>query len=231
MKKHLNKRERRQQLQRILAISLVAVLVGGIVLPTLVSAFAEESAPVRDSYEMNIEYMEDEQALHITQRLVYNNHSDAHLDRVIFYAAGNMFRRESALMYENTVIESIFPEGYAPAGIDLQSVTVNGQDADWGYMGTDEIDLRVSCSLAPGEACVFEFDYYLLLSRSRAMLGEYDTDVRLSAFYFIPGLCFDGEAAPSVYAIVIRGRVDDGLPFFKSGDFSVLINGSHIRIG
>ena len=25
------------------------------------------------------------------------------------------------------------------------------------------------------------------------MIGEYETDVRLSAFYFIPGLCFDGE--------------------------------------
>ena len=101
MKKRLNKRERRQQLIRLLSIALVAVLIGGIVLSTLVSAFAEESAPVRDSYELNIEYMEDEQALHITQRLVYHNQTDAALDRVIFYAAGNMFRRESALMYEN----------------------------------------------------------------------------------------------------------------------------------
>ncbi len=193
MKKRLNKRERRQQLIRVLSIALVAVLIGGIVLSTLVSAFAEESAPVRDSYKLNIEYMEDEQALHITQRLVYHNRTDAALDRVIFYAAGNMFRRESALMYENTVIESIFPEGYAPAGIDLQSVCVNGKGADWGYMGTDEIDLRVSCDLAPGESCTFEFDYYLLLSRSCAMIGEYNTDVRLSGFYFIPGLCFDGE--------------------------------------
>lgn len=190
MKKHLSKRERRDQIRRILAIALVAVLIGGIVLSTLVSAFAEESAPVRDSYELNIEYMEDEQALHITQRLVYHNNTNSFLDRVVFYAAGNMFRRESALMYETA---DVFPEGYAPAGIDLQSVTVNGEDADWGYMGKDEIDLRVACTLAPSEACTFEFDYYLLLGRSCAMIGEYETDVRLSAFYFIPGLCFDGE--------------------------------------
>lgn len=193
MKKNLSKRERKQQMVRLLAIILVVLLIGSTVLSVLVTAFAEESAPVRDSYEMHIEYMEDEQALHITQRLVYHNNTDADLDRVIFYAAGNMFRRESALMYENNVIESVFPEGYAVSGIDLQSVAVNGQDADWGYMGTEEIDLRVSCSLSPGEACTFEFDYYLLLSRNCAMIGEYDTGVRLSAFYFIPGLCFDGE--------------------------------------
>jgi len=193
MKKHMNKRERRENLRRVLAIALVAVLIGGIVLSTLVSAFAEESAPVRDSYEMHIEYMEDEQALQITQRLVYHNNTDVYLDRVIFYAAGNMFRRETALMYENSIIKEVFPEGYAPAGIDLQSVQVNGLDADWGFRGTEEMDLRVTCSLAPGEACTFEFDYYLLLSRSCAMIGEYETDVRLSAFYFIPGLCFSGE--------------------------------------
>lgn len=193
MKKPLNKRERQQRLVRVLAIVLVVVLIGGIVLTTLVSAFAEEAAPARDSYELNIEYMEDEQALHITQRLVYHNRTGSDLDRVVFYAAGNMFRRESALMYENDVLEAVFPQGYAAAGVDLQSVTVNGQDADWGFKGTEELDLRVSCNLSPGEACTFEFDYYLLLSRSRAMIGEYDTDVRLSAFYFIPGLCFDGE--------------------------------------
>jgi len=194
MKKPLKKRERRERLTRILAIALVAVLIGGIVLSTLVSAFAEEM-PARDSYELNIEYMEDEQALHITQRLVYHNETGSDLDRVVFYAAGNMFRRESALMYENDVIEAVFPEGYAPAGIDLQSVTVDGEDADWGYQ-SDEMFLRVACNLAPGEACSFEFEYYLLLSRSCAMIGAFDTDVRLSAFYFIPALFFDGEFYP-----------------------------------
>ena len=196
MKKPMNKRDMQQRLIRVLAIVLVALLVGSTVLSVLVTAFAEETAPARDSYTMNIEYMKDEQALHITQRLVYHNRTSGTLDRVVFYAAGNMFRRESALMYENDVIESVFPEGYAPAGIDLQSVRVDGADADWGYQGSEELNLRVACELAPGESCAFEFDYYLLLSRSGAMIGELDTDVRLSAFYFIPALVFDGEFYP-----------------------------------
>lgn len=196
MKKPMNKRERQQRLVRLLAIVLAALLIGTTVLSVLTSAFAEEAAPARDSYELNIEYMEEEQALHITQRLVYHNRTDAELDRVVFYAAGNMFRRESALMYENAVLQSVFPDGYAPSGIDLQSVTVNGFDADWGYQGSEELNLRVGCHLAPGESCTFEFDYFLLLSRSCAMIGEYDTDVRLSAFCFIPALIFDGEFYP-----------------------------------
>ena len=193
--KKLNKRERQQRLVRLLSIVLVVLLIGSMVLSVLVSAFAEEAEPARDRYELNIEYMENEQALHITQRLVYHNRTEDELDRVVFYAAGNMFRRESELMYENSVIEAVFPEGYAPAGMDLQSVTVNGAETDWGYQ-SNEMFLRAACSLAPGESCTFEFDYYLLLSRSCAMIGEYDTDVRLSAFYFIPALYFDGEFYP-----------------------------------
>lgn len=184
----MKKREQKQKLIRLLAIILVVLLVGTTVFSVLVSALAEEAAPARDAYEISMEYLEDEQALHITQRLVYHNRTAFALDRVEFAVAGNMFRRESALIYENDVLEDVFPEGYAPAGVDLRAVRCDGTDADWGYLDGEELVLRVACALEPGESCVFEFDYYLLLSRSCAMIGVYETDVRLSGFYFIPGL-------------------------------------------
>ena len=184
----MKKREQKQKLIRLLAIILVVLLVSLTVLTVLVSAFAEEAAPTRDAYDIDIDYLEDEQALHITQRLVYHNRTSFDMDRVVFAAAANMYRRESALIYENDVLKAVFPEGYAPAGADIVSVRCNGVDADWGYADADEMTVRVACDLAPGEACTFEFEYYLLLSRSCGMIGEYDTDVRLSGFYFIPGL-------------------------------------------
>ncbi len=195
MKKNMNRRERKQFMVRFLAILLVVLLAGSTVLSLLMSALAEDNAPARNDYTLNIEYLEDEQALHITQRLLYHNRTEATLDRVIFQAAGNMFRRESALMYENAVLEAVFPEGYAPGGVDILSVRVDGQDADWGMQGREELAMRVACSLAPGESCVFEFDYHLLLTRNCAMIGEYETDVRLSAFYFVPALYFGEFAA------------------------------------
>ena len=184
----MKRKEQKQKLIRLLAIILVVLLVSLTVLSVLVSAFAEEASPARDAYEINIDYLEDEQALHITQRLVYHNRTSFDMDRVVFAAAANMYRRASALIYENDMLETIFPEGYAPAGADVVSVRCNGAEADWGYADSEEMTLRVACELAPGEACTFEFDYYLLLSRNRGMIGEYDTDVRLSGFYFIPGL-------------------------------------------
>lgn len=183
---------RNKKLIRVLAIVLVVLLAGGVVVGALISALSEEQTAVgigsRSQCALTMEYLADEQALHITQRLIYTNPSDGRLDAVLFYAAGNMFRRESALMYDADDLETVFFAGYAPAGIDLRDVRCDGKPTEFGYRGENELVLRVACDLAPGEACAFEFDYYLLLMRCGAFQGVGDTDVRLSAFYFIPGV-------------------------------------------
>ena len=135
-----------------------------------------------------MEYLADEQALHITQRLVYFNGTGRRLEAVVFYAAGNMFRRESALMYESDDLDRVFFAGYTPAGIDLRSVRCDGKPTDFGFQGEGELYLRAACDVGPGEQCAFEFDYYLLLMRCGAFQGAGDTDVRLSAFCFVPGV-------------------------------------------
>ena len=181
-------KNKKQETIRIIALILVALMVITTVFSVVYTAAAEESAPAQNSYELNIDYMEDEQALQITQRLVYHYRGNFETDRVLFYAVGNMLRRESALVYESDVLPSLFPKGYAPAGIDLQAVRVNGNEAEWAYQGKEEMGLRVACDLVPGESCTFEFDYFLLLSENNTPLGKGETDVRLSAFCFAPGM-------------------------------------------
>ena len=180
----------RKRVIRIIAIVLAVLLAGGVVVGALISALAEAPATpeARNQQAITMEYLEGEQALHITQRLVYINRAGDRLDAVVFYAAGNMFRRESALMYETDDLEAVFFAGYAPGGIDLRSVRCDGEDADYGFQGEAETYLRVACDVAPGERCAFEFDYYLLLTRCGAFQGVGDTDVRLSAFCFIPAV-------------------------------------------
>lgn len=179
-----------RKLVRVLAIALAVLLAGGTVASALFSALAEDGAAQleRDHYEIEIVYMEEQQALHVTQRLVYHNRQAFSLDRVAFSAAGNLYRRESALPYDADALAEAFPEGYVPSGIELIRVEFNGTDADWGYLDANETALRAACDLAPGESGEFLFEYYLLLSRNCSMLGEYRTDVRLSGFYFAPGL-------------------------------------------
>ena len=177
-----------KKLVRVIAIVLVVLLAGSVVVGALFAAMAEE-APARNQCELTMTYMEDQQALHIGQRLLYYNRTGGHLDRVVFCAAPNMLRRESALMYENDDLEKVFFAGYAPGGIDLGSVTVDGAPADYGFQGEDELYLRVACDLAPGDCAAFEFDCYLLLPTCGAFVGAGPEDVRLGAFCFIPVVC------------------------------------------
>lgn len=183
---------RNKKLIRIVAIVLAVLLVGGVVFGALVSALAEEQTVVgstdKHRCELTMEYLADEQALHIMQRLVCFNGTGRRLEAMVFYAAGNMFRRQSALMYGSDDLDRVFFAGYTPAGIDLRSVRCDDKPTDFGFQGEDELYLRVRCDTAPGGRCVFEFDYYLLLMRCGAFQGVGDTDVRLSAFCFVPGV-------------------------------------------
>lgn len=183
---------RNKKLIRIIAIVLAVLLAGGVVFGALFSALAEQQTvvgnPERHQCELTMEYLAEEQALHVSQRLVYYNGTGRRLDAVLFYAAGNMFRRESALMYGDKDLEKVFFAGYAPAGIDLRLVRCDDKPTDFGFQGEGEIYLRVACDVEAGGRCTFEFDYYLLLMRCGAFQGVGDTDVRLSAFCFVPGV-------------------------------------------
>lgn len=178
---------KRRRVVRLLAILLAILLAGGAVVSAIISiAYAEEALPAPHRCTLTMEYLEDEQALRMSQRLVYTNNSGRTLDRVLFYAPANLFRRQSTLPYEGQTLIDAFPAGYLPGGIDLSKVCVDGAEADWGFQGEAEMYLRVACALEPGEQCIFTFDYYLLLTENAAFLGASAEDWRLSDFYFAP---------------------------------------------
>lgn len=203
-----------REMKCLALLGLFMVLVVMIAVPGVA-----ETASQNHQYTMDMEYLSDEQALRISQRLVYVNHSDDTIESVLFYAAGNMFRRESALMYESGDLEKVFYAGYAPGGLDIQSVCFDGESARWGMQGGNETYIRVDCDLSPGESGIFEFEYYLLLNQCGALMGVGENDVRLSAFYLIPGVY---NEAYDEY------RVNAMLPFTRwlqsdLGDYSVQI--------
>ena len=166
-------RKRQKQFVRLLALILAALLaLSAVAAIFLASAHAQgEETETADRYTLDMEFLEEEQALRIRQRLVYTNRTGEALDRVEFSAYANMFRRQSALMYETDALGAVLPEGYAPGGVAIERVLVDGEAADWGMAGDEELFLRVECGLEPGETCAFDFEYTLLLTRNAASLG------------------------------------------------------------
>ena len=179
-------RKQQKRFARILALVLAILLVLGTLASVLFSHAHAEAAIARDTCQLELTFFEEEQALQVRQRLRYTNRTGGPLDRVVFSAYANMFRRATALMYETDVWQQAFPAGNAPGGIELSRVLVDGEAADWGMQGEEELFLRVACNLADGQTCEFTFEYTLLLSENGASLGVGDTDWRLRGFYLQP---------------------------------------------
>lgn len=182
----------KRRMLRVVALVLVALLLLGTLVSVIFShAHAEEAS--RDSYVIEAVFLEDAQALRISQRLVYTNRTGSLLDRVEFSLYGNMFRRQSALMYEADAYSLAFADGFAPGSMEFARVLVDGQPADWGMLGENEMLMRVACDLQPGQCCTFTFEYTLLLSQNGAFLGMNEVDWRLRGFYAQALRWEDGE--------------------------------------
>ena len=178
---------KRNMLKRVLAIVLVIALFATMIISIIVSAIPHSHAhaeELADSYSFELELMEDEQALRVTQRLSFYNDTGAQLDRVMFAIYANMFRRETTVMYET---DEALPYGYSPGGAEFYSVKANGSETEWAVVGEGEYFMRVACDVAPGEVCEFEFVFDVLITQNAAFLGVDQGNWRLSGFF--PVLC------------------------------------------
>lgn len=172
--------------------ALIALIVAVCALAQAVSS-AENDAVCAVQYKIRMLLHESEQALSVSQSVLYTNRTSEALDGIMFFFPANSLRRESTLPYDNTSLEKAFPDAYSPSGAEITGVRVNGESAEWAFRGENECYLRVEASLAPGEKCEIQLEYVLLLSLNNAFLGLNATEWRLTGFY--PSVCVyeDGD--------------------------------------
>lgn len=150
-----------------------------------VCATAEEAAEERTQYRAAVVQL-DAATYQVYCDVTYTNTTGQRISGVLFTMYANQLRRESSLVAEADVLEQTFPDGYAPGGVEVGGITVDGEPADWGMQGENELFVRVGCDLQPGESATFSFAYQLLLVSSRGEIGFSEDDVRLSGF--LPGV-------------------------------------------
>lgn len=187
------------------------IMITACVFSQAVICFSEENA--RLSYRMEIEILENEQAADIRASVTYLNETGETLENLMFSVPANCFRRESTLPYDNDTLEKAFPFGYAPGGMDIRSVRVNGQDADWAVSGENEAYLRVPVTLENGNSVTVDFDYVLLLTENNAFLGVSDVDMRFSGFYPALLVYEDGDFATNALTRAGKNHYSDVCDF------------------
>lgn len=200
---------------------IALILITACVLSQAVICFSEENAPL--SYRMEIEILENEQAANLRVLVTYTNQTGETLESLLFSVPANCFRRESTLPYDNDTLEKAFPFGYAPGGMDIRSIRVDGKDTDWAVSGENEAYLRVPVSLKNGETCTIEFDYALLLTQNNAFLGVSDVDFRFLGFYPALLVYEDGDFATN--ALTRAGK--SHYSFVCSFDIEVIMSADY----
>ncbi len=159
---------------RMIALLLGLLLYGG---------WAMAAEAERDRYDLAIDVLFEEQALRITQTVDYTNRTGQELHNMMFCVYGNILRRQSAIPVESDDLQSAYPAGFTPGGVDFIGVQVNEEDAEWGVQGENELFLRVECDLQPGERARFTFEFYVLWPVYSGAMGVGDLTWRLVNFY------------------------------------------------
>jgi hypothetical protein len=216
-----DRQERRRTVWIRIAAGCIAVLMLLGVLVSSSAGYAQQSGSAqRDRYELHLDVLLEEQTVRVSQKLTYTNRTGVHLGNMMFGVYANVLRRSDAAAVESERFNDAFPSGYAPGGIDFMSIRVNGEKAQWGIQGSEELFLRVECDLQPGEQAVFSFEYYLLLPVCSLETGMGDLTWRLTGFYPIAAVWdeYNNDFALNGYTVM-------GDPVFsESADYYITLS-------
>ena len=173
--------KKRGNAARVLALVLAGLLVFSALASALyMIALGEEETPGRDSCAVRAEMLADEQALSCEQIAVCVNRTGEKLSQLFFSCYANALRRRETLPFDADDLAAAFPQGYAPGGLEILEVLVDGERADWGMQGEAEEFLRVAVDLEAGESAEITLRYLLLLPVCSGDMGAGLFDWRLA---------------------------------------------------
>ena len=217
MSKDHNNHSGKRGLTRLLALILCILLAGTAVVGVLITvAYAEESPG--NATQLTLTVDEGAQGLRALQVTRYVNQTGAHLSHVIFSLGANNMRRLSTAPFEDEELERAYPQGFNVGGVEMEKVSVDGKQANWGVQGEGESFLRVDCDLEQGESALFQFEYQVLLPRAQGFLGTGDIGWRLS--YFTPAPCVFQDGDFSCVEMKAVGEC----AYFVPQDYSVTLD-------
>ncbi|MEG0146795.1 MAG: hypothetical protein RR739_12090, partial [Clostridia bacterium] len=178
------KPDRKKLMIRLIAIVLVALLIGGVIFSSIITlAYADE---LDGKTDLTMTVDEAIGGAYVRQQTAYVNRTGAPLTQVRFSINLNALRRAETTPVEPQDFSDAYPAGFTPGGVELFEVMVDGVPANWGVQGEDEAVVRVDCDIAPGACAQFSFGYELLLPKARTFSGIDEMGWRLAFFYFQP---------------------------------------------
>lgn len=196
----------------ITAVIMAAILITAAVM-LLTGCGKERDLNI---YDIKVTLNTQDMTAECEETATYINKSDSELDGVYFHLYPTAFRKEARYFStDNANLSAAYPKGVDYGGIEIESVTANGEEADWSIGGEDDDILIVKTSLLPGESAEFFIKFALDIPEARHRFGYSDGVLNLGNFYPIAAVYENGGWRTDPY-------YTNGDPFYSDiADYTV----------
>lgn len=154
------------------------------------------------SYDISVEYCEEDKSLIASQEVVYVNSTDVMLDNICFNFYPRAFREESEIRpYTQKNFAKVFPNGEDYGNGKIISVRVNDQESSFSYVNQSStaICIKLDKALEPKQKVNIKLDFNVELANCTHRLGYYNGSVSLGNFFPIIAVYEKGEFVTSPY--------------------------------
>lgn len=144
-------------------------------------------------YTMDIEYDENH-SISVRQDVNYVNSSDINMDKIYLHLYPRAFAENVKNKPVSTLnIKKAYPNGTSYGNIEIEKMSVNGNECDPVYSGDDNDILVVETGkLKPNDSIKLSFNYEVTIPNCNHRFGYGDNVVNVANFYPIVAV-YDGE--------------------------------------
>ncbi|NLC42781.1 MAG: M1 family metallopeptidase, partial [Clostridiales bacterium] len=157
----------------IVALLLTITGVFGLKSPLDGSLKLVQASKGLNEYEIMVDFDPYDKTLTCHQKTLYKNRTEDPLTHLYFHLYPNAFQYEDKAVFEKSDMNRAYPNGFSPGLLALDSVRINGEEAEFvlGGYSEDILMLLLEGGLAPDEELSIEMEYSVLLPDSMGRFG------------------------------------------------------------
>ena len=230
---------------RFAAGVVLAVIAAVLVLPALVACDSPLPAYEAecDFYDITLDY-DGERTVTLKETVVTKNRTGDALESLAFHLYPNAFSEQAETPpYFAADRDEFFPNGESFGGIEVLSVEIDRQSADFVISGESDTVLEVPCDMENGASARVSIDAVVTLPECDARFGVTESSVNLTGFY--PVLCVyengawrtDGYTAAGdpffsqIASYAVRATLPESFSVACSGSFAESTDGGRKVVG
>ena len=124
-------------------------------------------------YTINVFFNPGEATLRANQKIDYINNEETTLEEIYLHLYPNSYREANTAPFLFDSFNEAYPNGFQPGYIDVNHLSLNGNDAEYQLEGHGQTIMKISLAnpLKPGEWSTIQMEYTLTLPPTQERFG------------------------------------------------------------